>query len=60
MDYDYTKDEVMRLTALDRAIQSGVGNTINSDTAFNEVSADRILEAAKKFEAYLTGGNNGN
>lgn len=60
MGYDYTKDEVMRLTALDRALASGVGNEIDKDTAFSSVNADKILEAAKKFEAYLTGGNNGN
>ena len=49
----------MRLTALDRAIQSGAGNYYNDD-AFAETSADKIIEAAKKFEAYLKGENNGN
>lgn len=54
------KDEGVRLTALDRAIQSGAGNEIDVDTAFTKVNPDKIIEAAKKFEAYLTGGNNGN
>lgn len=50
-----SKAEGLRLTALDRAINSGVGNEVNKNTAFNTVNADKIIEAAKKFEAYLKG-----
>ncbi len=49
------KAEGLRITALDRAIKSGVGNTIDEGTAFSKVSEDKIIEAAKKFEAYLKG-----
>lgn len=54
-----SKDENIRLTALDRAIQSGSGLFYN-DNSFTETSADKIIEAAKKFETYLKGDNNGN
>ena len=57
---DLDKNERFRLTALDRAISSGVGNEIDINTAFNTVNSDKIIEAAKKFEAYLKGNTNGN
>jgi hypothetical protein len=47
----------IRLTALDRAITSGSGGDYTNE-GFSTVNTDRILEAAKKFEAYLKGENN--
>ena len=59
MDNDLDKEEIgLRLTALDRAISSGVGNEIDVNTAFTKVNEDKIIEAAKKFEVYLKGTNN--
>ena len=55
---DLDKDTKLRLTALDRAIDANTGN-IYSDNNLVIVSPDIILEAAKKFEAYLKGDNNG-
>jgi hypothetical protein len=54
MDDDLTKSEKLRLTALDRAIQSGAGTTYN-DMALATVNPDKLIEAAKKFEIYLKG-----
>ena len=47
---DLDKETKLRLTALDRAIYTKRGTEVNPDI---------ILEAAKKFEAYLKGDNNG-
>ena len=52
------KEAMLRLTALDRAISSGVGNEIDVNTAFTKVNEDKIIEVAKKFEAYLKGTDN--
>lgn len=51
------KDETIRLTALDRAMAANVGQEYD-DMGFIVTSADKILEAAKKFEAYLKGETN--
>lgn len=53
-EHDLTKEEMTRLTALDRAISSGAGN-VYTDELQLIVSADKILEASKKFEEYLKG-----
>lgn len=46
--------EVVRLTALDRAIQSNSGEDYDNEGR-SITNPDKILEAAKKFEAYLKG-----
>ncbi len=46
-------EQTLKLTALDRAIASSVGNVIDKDTAFTTIDAERIIETAKKFEEYL-------
>lgn len=59
MDNNLDKNEKMRLTALDRAIQSAA-RTEYSETGLATVNSDKVLEAAKKFEAYLKGEANAN
>ena len=58
MDNNLDKEQLLKLTALDRAINSGIGNEIDVNTTFTAVNLDKILEAAKKFEAYLKGEKN--
>lgn len=55
---DLTKEQKIKLTALDRAISAGCGTAYN-DSSFAITDADRIIEAAKKFEAYLKDNQNG-
>lgn len=56
--HDLNRDEKLRLTALDRAITSGLGNSYN-DLGISIVDAEKIITAAKKFEEYLKGDTNG-
>lgn len=46
-----------RFDALEFAIKSGVGHT-HDDNNMSIVEANRIVDAAKKFETYLKGTNN--
>ena len=48
------KDEQLRLTALDLAIKSGAATSYN-DMTLPEVSDDKLIEAAKKFEKFIKG-----
>lgn len=52
-------EEQLRLTALDRAIAADTGK-VYDEMALDNVDPNKILEAAKKFEAYLKGKNNDN
>lgn len=54
---DLDKDTKLRLTALDRAIESGCGQGYD-ETGKVKVNAYDVVIAAKKFEAYLKGTGN--
>lgn len=55
---ELSKEEKLRLTALDRAIEAGSGNDYNPDGK-PIINIDKIIEVAKKFEEYLKGTTNG-
>lgn len=45
----------LRQYALDASIKSGVGTYHKDDSPFMSVDAEKIVEAAKKFEAFMKG-----
>lgn len=49
---DLTKEQKIKLIALDRAIQAHSGADYNEDGS-PIVKCEKIIEAAKKFETYL-------